>query len=95
MVKAGHQNGTYGLRNMNFCHPGLFYDKTQRWSELFLKHFERTIVPVNCREDGTSPAEIEATSMAKYFRSACRPGAWSNNMQEDEKLSIFIAYTLS
>uniref|UniRef100_A0A1B0DLF5 Transferrin-like domain-containing protein n=1 Tax=Phlebotomus papatasi TaxID=29031 RepID=A0A1B0DLF5_PHLPP len=86
LVRNEHQGGTEGLQGAKFCHPGLFYDRSQRWSERFLKHFERTVVPVECERDGVSPAEIEASAMSRFFSSACRPGAWSNNPEEDERL---------
>uniref|UniRef100_A0A1L8DJ83 Putative transferrin n=2 Tax=Nyssomyia neivai TaxID=330878 RepID=A0A1L8DJ83_9DIPT len=86
IVRNDHLNGLEGLRGAKFCHPGLFYDRSQRWSERFLKHFERTVVPVDCEIDGMSPAEIEASAMSRYFSSACRPGAWSNNRDEDARL---------
>uniref|UniRef100_A0A7G3B0J1 Putative transferrin n=1 Tax=Lutzomyia longipalpis TaxID=7200 RepID=A0A7G3B0J1_LUTLO len=86
IVRNDHLNGLEGLRGAKFCHPGLFYDRSQRWSERFLKHFERTVVPVDCEHDGVSPAEIEASAMSRYFSAACRPGAWSNNPDEDARL---------
>ncbi|XP_059607421.1 transferrin-like [Phlebotomus argentipes] len=86
IVRSEHQGGTRGLRGAKFCHPGLFYDRSQRWSERFLKHFERAVVPVECELDGVSPAEIEASAMSRFFTSACRPGAWSNNPEEDARL---------
>lgn len=88
VVKQDHANGLDGLRGGKFCHPGLFYDRTQRWSERFLKHFERTVVPVDCQQQSiTSPAEFEADALAKHFAEACRPGLWSNNLAEDAALS--------
>lgn len=86
VVRSDHKNGIDGLRNTNFCHPGYFYDKTRRWTERFLKHFERSVVQTDCK-DGTSPAEIETAAFARFFRKACRPGQWSNNIVEDAKLS--------
>lgn len=88
MVRSDHKNGIDGLRNTNFCHPGYFYDKTRRWTERFLKHFERSVVATDCK-DGTSPAEIETAAFARFFRKACRPGQWSNNIVEDAKLSKY------
>lgn len=89
VVRSNHANGIDGLKGLKFCHPGLFYDRTQRWSERFLKHFERNVVPVDCQANSniTSAAELEALSLASHFGDSCRPGLWSNNIQEDAELS--------
>lgn len=89
VVKATHKNGIKGLKGLNYCHPGLYYDHSERWSERFLKQFERSIVTPDCDNQLTSPAEIEVDAIAKYFPSACRPGTWSNNPEEDQRLSEF------
>lgn len=87
VVRATHEGGVAGLANKKFCHPGLFYDRTQRWSERFLKHFERTVVPNDCDLDGTnSIAAMEASSMARFFAETCRPGRWSPDDLEDATL---------
>lgn len=88
VVSSRHQGGLDGLRDKKFCHPGLHYGRQQRWSELFLKHFERLLVPADCAEL-TNAAEIETAALSKYFRSACRPGKWSNVPQEDAELSEY------
>ncbi|XP_058829124.1 transferrin-like [Topomyia yanbarensis] len=85
VVSSGHQGGLEGLRGKKFCHPGLHYGRQQRWSERFLKHFERLVVPAVCG-DLKSPAEIETAALANFFHSACRPGKWSNVPQEDAEL---------
>lgn len=36
-----------------------------------------------------SAAEIEVDAIAQFFGKACRPGAWSNNRNEDRRLSEF------
>lgn len=89
VVRANHANGIDGLKGLKFCHPGLFYDRTQRWTERFLKHFERSVVPVDCQKSSniTAAAELEADALANYFGDSCRPGLWSNNIQEDAELS--------
>lgn len=97
VVSARHQGGVDGLRDKKFCHPGLHYGRQQRWSELFLKYFERLVVPANCA-DLNNAAEIETAALSNYFQSACRPGKWSNVPQEDAELSeyrySFILFTL-
>lgn len=85
VVSSQHQGGLDGLRGKRFCHPGLHYGRQQRWSELFLKHFERLVVPADCG-DLESAAEIETAALSNYFQSACRPGRWSNVPQEDAEL---------
>lgn len=85
VVSSGHQGGLEGLRGKKFCHPGLHYGRQQRWSERFLKHFERLIVPTTC-DDLKNAAEIETAALSKFFQSACRPGKWSNVPQEDAEL---------
>ncbi|XP_055593629.1 transferrin-like [Uranotaenia lowii] len=85
VVSAQHQGGLDGLRGKKFCHPGLHYGRQQRWSERFLKHFERLVVPTEC-SDLTSAAEIEAAGLSQYFESACRPGRWSHVPSEDKEL---------
>lgn len=88
VVRANHENGIQGLKGLNYCHPGFFYDRTERWSERFLKHFERTIAPPQCeKKDSWSPAEIETETLANWFNQACRPGSWSNDVEEDARLS--------
>lgn len=94
MVKSDHKNGVSGLQDTNFCHPGYIYGKPNRWTERFLKHFERNVVTIDCKEDGTSPAAIETAAFARYFKKACRPGSWSNNIVEDAELSKYIKIVL-
>lgn len=86
VVRSDHTGGLANLRGVDFCHPGLHYERHQRWSERFLKHFERTLVQTNCSFDGSSPAEMEVAGLSNFFNAACRPGLWSNNLQEDETL---------
>lgn len=88
VVRSNHQNGIEGLKGLNFCHPGLIYGRAERWSERFLKHFERTVATPKCEnKDSWSPAEIETDALAELFKQACRPGSWSNDVQEDARLS--------
>ncbi|XP_055312827.1 transferrin-like [Sitodiplosis mosellana] len=86
VVKATHKGGIEGLKGKNYCHPGLYYDRSERWSERFLKHFERSVIAPDCNDPLKSPAEIELEALAKHFGSGCRPGAWSNNPEEDQRL---------
>lgn len=79
--------GIEGLRGSSFCHPGYHYDRTQRWSERVLKHFERSVVTPNCDSDLKSPAQLETDALATFFGKACRPGTWSHNKREDAELS--------
>lgn len=66
----------------------MYYDRSERWTERFLKHFERIVAPPECKTQcPRSAAEIELDAIASYFGSGCRPGAWSNNPEEDRKLS--------
>lgn len=90
IVRAGHEGGIDGLRGYNFCHPGYYYDRSQRWTERILKHFERSVVTPNCEGDIKSPSEIETAALASFFKSACRPGLWSNNIREDAELSKLV-----
>lgn len=90
IVRATHTGGIQGLKGLNYCHPGLYYDHADRWTERFLKHFERIVSTPDCEMASSSsltPAEIEVASLAEFFEKACRPGAWSNNPEEDQKLS--------
>jgi hypothetical protein len=89
VAKVPFMGGLASLQGLRFCHPGLHYGKTQKWSERFLKHFERTVVTPSCDLDGDSPAEIEAGALSRYFGSACRPGVWSHNSYEDAELSKY------
>lgn len=87
IVRSDHRNGREGLRGKKFCHPGLFSGGSQKWSERFQKHFEREVIVPDCDIDGReSTAEVEASAMARFFSSACRPGRWSLNDDEDKKL---------
>lgn len=86
IVRSNHQGGVNSLRGVDFCHPGLHYERHQKWSERFLKHFERSIVRTNCSFDGSSPAELEVAGLSQFFNAACRPGAWSNSPFEDAML---------
>lgn len=87
IVRSTHANGLGGLAGLKFCHPGYFYDRTQRWSERMLKHFERTVSTTICDNANATAAEIETLSLAQYFGQSCRPGMWSNNVIEDRQLS--------
>lgn len=90
IVKASHTGGLKGLKGLNYCHPGLYYDHAERWTERFLKHFERIVTTPDCEKassESLSPAEIEVSALADFFGSGCRPGAWSNDPTEDQKLS--------
>lgn len=87
LVRSDHQNGVAGLKGLNYCHPGLYYDRNERWSERFLKHFERSVTSTECTN--SSAAEIEIQAISKHFNLACRPGSWSNNPEEDSQLSKF------
>lgn len=86
IVRSEHSGGLANLRGADYCHPGLHYERHQRWSERFLKHFERNLIATNCSFDGSSPAEMEVAGLASFFNAACRPGSWSNNLQEDQML---------
>ena len=86
IVRSEHTGGLNNLRGTDFCHPGLHYERHQRWTEKFLKHFERSIIPANCSFDGRSPTELEVDGLADFFNAACRPGAWSNDPREDKML---------
>lgn len=86
VVRAEHTGGVDNLRGVDFCHPGLHYGRHTRWTERFLKHFERSIVKTNCTFDGSSAAESEVAGLSQFFNAGCRPGSWSNNEHEDVKL---------
>ncbi|CRK97686.1 CLUMA_CG011066, isoform A [Clunio marinus] len=86
IVRSDHVGGLENLRNNDYCHPGLHYERHQRWTERFLKEFERRIVRQNCTRDGRTPAELEVAGLANIFNAACRPGSWSNEPQEDRML---------
>lgn len=86
VVRADHVDGVGNLKGMDYCHPGLHQtQRHERWTEMFLKFFERQTVPNDC-DAGTSPAEIETASLAAHFNAACRPGRWSHIETEDEAL---------
>lgn len=92
IVKSNYDGGIKGLKGLKYCHPGFYYGHSERWSERFLKQFERTILTPDCDSPlgkTGSPAEIEIATVANYFGPSCRPGAWSNNVQEDQRLSSF------
>lgn len=86
VIRNDHNGGLSNLKGMDFCHPGLHYERHTRWTERFLKHFERTVVPYNCSRNSTSPPEIEAEALDDFFNAGCRPGSWSNNIAEDAQL---------
>lgn len=87
IVRADHVDGVRNLKGMDYCHPGLnqHHRHSTRWTEGFLKYFERQVVPNDC-DAGTSPSEIETASLAGYFNAACRPGLWSFISSEDAEL---------
>lgn len=87
IVKANHKAGIAGLNGLNYCHPGLSYDHAERWSERFLKHFERTVTIPDCGNKSMSMAEIEVAAIANFFNAGCRPGTWSQIPHEDNMLS--------
>lgn len=86
IVRSTHFDGLRNLRGMDYCHSGLHMrQRHERWTEAFLKHFERHVTEYDC-SDGDSPAEIETAAVAKYFNTACRPGEWSHIESEDIRL---------
>lgn len=80
-------NLTSSLRGAKYCHPGLHYERSQKWSERFLKHFEREVTTPLCSQ--LSAAEIEVATISNFFGSSCRPGIWSSDKDEDARLSEF------
>jgi hypothetical protein len=86
VVRNDHKGGIEGLKGIDFCHPGLHYERHQRWTESFLKFFERSLITPDCSFNETSPVENEVRSLSEFFNAACRPGAWSNNPLEDQML---------
>jgi hypothetical protein len=85
VVRSDHKGGLEGFKGVDFCHPGFHYDRHQRWSESFLKSFERSLMQPKCSNE-ISPVESEVKSLAEIFNAACRPGSWSNIPQEDTYL---------
>lgn len=80
--------GIENTRGMRYCHPGLHYTRSQRWSEEFLKSFERNAAEIDCNlNKNATTAEMETAALSKFFQGACRPGTWSTNEQEDAYLS--------
>lgn len=75
-----------GLKNKRYCHPGLFYSSSQKWTEYVLKYFERNVSLPNCQSDMTA-VEIEVSSLNSFFGRSCRPGTWSFDPKEDAALS--------
>jgi hypothetical protein len=88
---SGHVGGLENLRGSDFCHPGLHYGRPNRWSENFLKAFERTIIKATCEKDGKSASENEVAGLSNFFNAGCRPGTWSN--AEDENIKLKDKYT--
>lgn len=91
IVRSDHTGGVENLRGTDFCHPGLHYGRPNRWSERFLKTFERTIIRANCTKDEKSASEAEVAGLSEFFNAGCRPGAWSN--VEDENVILKDKYT--
>lgn len=89
IVSKDFEGGIENLAGKKYCHPGLYFSKGQRWSERFLKYLERTLLnEMDCPlYKNESYAEIEIRRLSKYFSSACRPGFWSLDPDEDIKLS--------
>lgn len=85
--KINANNLTSSLFGANYCHPGLHYDRSDKWSERFLKHFEREVTKPICAD--VSMAEIEVATLSDFFGSSCRPGLWSSDRVEDARLSMF------
>uniref|UniRef100_A0AAG5DJ12 Transferrin-like domain-containing protein n=1 Tax=Anopheles atroparvus TaxID=41427 RepID=A0AAG5DJ12_ANOAO len=85
VVRSRHTGGLNGLRGLRYCHPGLHYSRTQRWTERVLKHFERLVTPSQCEELNTV-TEIEAAGLSRFFGDSCRPGLWSQIPKEDADL---------
>lgn len=77
---------TSALKGSKYCHPGLHYGSSEKWSERFLKHFEREVSTPICRN--ASAAETEVYALNEFFGSSCRPGLWSSDRAEDARLSM-------
>lgn len=80
-------NLTSSLRGSKYCHPGFHYERSQKWSERFLKYFEREVTTPLCSQAST--AEVEIATLNDFFGSSCRPGVWSSDSAEDARLSEF------
>lgn len=86
VVRSTHTGGVKSLAGVDFCHPGLDYERGSRWTERFLKHFERSVVKSECASNGESANELEVAGLAKFFNAGCRPGTWSPIDKEDKML---------
>ncbi|XP_052871790.1 transferrin-like [Anopheles cruzii] len=86
VVRSRYTGGVDGLSGLRYCHPGLHYGRTQRWTERVLKHFERRVVPTPCDDNLHTATEIETAGLSKFFGQSCRPGLWSQIPKEDASL---------
>lgn len=84
VVRENFTGGTSGLQNLNYCHPG--FTDGHSWSDRVLKEFEKAVVPKICRQDYTA-VQQETDSIARFFKTACRPGEWAMDDFMDKKLS--------
>lgn len=83
-MKETYIGGFQSLQSSNYCHPG--FGDGQFWTDRVLKQFEATVVPHYCNGILTT-VEQEITSLAHFFKSACRPGQWSLDDFVDKNLS--------
>ncbi|KAG7298564.1 hypothetical protein JYU34_018203 [Plutella xylostella] len=89
VVPSVFTGGLEGLRNGNYCHPGL--DETElRWSPRVLRTLEQKVVRTDRCPDvdtnGKTAAEIEIAQLSQFFSAACRPGPWSPSSTIDANL---------
>lgn len=81
------KGGKDSVQGLTFCHPGFHYSRAQRWSERFLKDFERTVAETKCDiVTNATIEELEVATVRNFFNTACRPGTWSHNPIEDARL---------
>ncbi|XP_055390360.1 uncharacterized protein LOC129619238 [Condylostylus longicornis] len=85
IVRKNHKDGFSGLKGKKYCHPGFNYNPNEKWSERFLKQFERTVVIPKCKKD-ISAIELEIAALSEFFGNTCRPGIWSHDENQDKEL---------
>ncbi|CAG9574095.1 unnamed protein product [Danaus chrysippus] len=81
VVPASHTGGVESLRGMKYCHPGLD-DSEPSWSPRVKKTLERAAAKIESNAD----VELEVQTLSSFFKSACRPGPWSDDDNVDADL---------
>jgi hypothetical protein len=86
VIKSNIPNNFIDLKGKTFCHPGFKHDSS--FSHYLLQELESKIIDLNNPECLTNVTLLERhiKTVSKFFGDSCRPGPWTQNKTEDQRL---------